>query len=99
MRRSTILLVVGLIALTACSRAGESGPSTGAKNPWTHPHVLRIGEYQDLSGLNPHIVASTSLGNLSQLTMAYLVRYDLHNEPVPELATEVPTQKNGGISR
>ena len=60
---------------------------------------LRIGEYQDLSSLNPHIATALSLGNLSQLTMAYLLRYGAHNEPVPELATEVPTKKNGGISR
>lgn len=31
--------------------------------------------------------------------MAYLVRYDERNRPAPELATDVPTQKNGGISK
>jgi len=35
---------------------------------------------------------------LSQLTMAYLERYDAHNRPVPELAAVVPSQRNGGIS-
>ncbi len=95
---SRALATALLIALAACTRV-DTGATSGAKNPWTIPHTLRIGENQDISGLNPHIVAATALGNLSQLTMAYLVRYDEHNEPVPELATSVPTQKNGGISK
>lgn len=98
MRRAATVVLTALV-LTACTPAGNGGSGANGKNPWTVPHTLRIGEYQDLSGLNPHIVASTSLGNLSQLTMAYLVRYDAQNRPVPELALQVPTQKNGGISR
>ncbi len=35
---------------------------------------------------------------MSQLTMAWLVRYDHDNRPIPELATEVPTKKNHLIS-
>ena len=31
--------------------------------------------------------------------MAYLVKWDEHNQPYPELATEVPTQANGGVSK
>jgi peptide/nickel transport system substrate-binding protein len=31
--------------------------------------------------------------------MAWLIRWDEHNRPQPELATVVPTQTNGGISR
>jgi peptide/nickel transport system substrate-binding protein len=97
--RSLAALAFALI-VPACTPSGTAGGSaTAGRNGTTVAHTLRIGEYQDLSGLNPHIVASTSLGNLSQLTMAYLVRYDEHNRPVPELATEVPTQKNGGVSR
>jgi len=91
------LAVALLLALVACTRVEPTG--VAVKNPWTVPHALRIGEVQDISGLNPHIVAAVALGNLSQLTMAYLVRYDAHNAPVPELATSVPTQRNGGISR
>jgi hypothetical protein len=33
------------------------------------------------------------------MTMAYLVRGDVHSDPiVPELATAVPTKANGGVS-
>lgn len=95
MIRGLVLVVVVLLA-AGCTRVGTT--AAGAKNPWTVPHTLRIGEYQDLSMLNPHLLTSTSLSYLTQLTMAYLVRYDAQNRPVPELATEVPTQKNGLIS-
>jgi peptide/nickel transport system substrate-binding protein len=105
--RPLALALALLAVLTACTRVAQTddpnaarGASPGpARNPKTIAHVLRIGEVQDVSGLNPHIVAETSLGNMSQLTMAYLVRYDAHNAPIPELATVVPTQKNGGISK
>ncbi len=63
------------------------------------PHELRIGDIQDFDNLNPHLTTSLILGNLSQLTMAYLVRYGHDNRPIPELATIVPTQRNGGISK
>lgn len=96
--RRALIAALAAAALSACTRVEQPG-GPGPKNPWTIPHTLRIGEVQDVSGLNPHIVAATSVGDLSQLTMAYLVRYDARDEPVPELATIVPTQANGGISR
>ena len=40
-----------------------------------------------------------TVNNISQLTQAYLVKYDAQNRPYPELVTVVPTQANGGISR
>ncbi|HEX3469306.1 MAG TPA: peptide ABC transporter substrate-binding protein [Candidatus Elarobacter sp.] len=36
---------------------------------------------------------------MSSLTMAWLLRFDRDDRPVPELATAVPTRANGGISR
>ena len=75
------------------------GDTTSGGNGYTQHGTLRIGDTQDVNGLNPHIVTSTSLGNLSEMTMAYLARYDVHNEPVPELATVIPSQANGGISK
>lgn len=93
--------------LAACTRTGETGNSTtqvsGApesrQNSYTIPHTLRMGDIQEFDNLNPHLATSIQLGDLSELTMAYLVRYDVHNRPRPELATEVPTQQNGGISK
>lgn len=61
-------------------------------------HELRFANADDVTTLNPTLSAETTVGLLSQLTMAYLVRYDKANRPIPELATVVPTEKNGGIS-
>jgi peptide/nickel transport system substrate-binding protein len=110
----TILALAALAALLAgCTKtdttatSGTTTTATGAtagteparKNSYTIPHTLRIADTQDFDNLNPHLSTSLILGNLNQLAMAYLVRYDKHNEPTPELATQVPTQENGGISK
>jgi peptide/nickel transport system substrate-binding protein len=94
--------VLAALLLASCSRSVGSG-SQGGGPPRGHRHAaaheLVIGDVQDVNGLNPHLVTALSLGNLTQLTMAYLVRYGADDRPVPELATVVPTQANGGISK
>ena len=61
-------------------------------------HVLRFAEGIDVTTLNPFLATSANVIDLSGLTMAYLVRYDAQRRPVPELATQIPSQRNGGIS-
>jgi len=78
--------------------APGAGQSVTRKNSSTIPHVLRIGDVQNITSLNPHLAAAASLGFMSSLTMAYLVRYDQHNRPMPELASEVPSKRNHLIS-
>ncbi len=75
-------------------QAGQSG-----RHPYTIPHVLRYATAEDIVGLNPHLSQQTVVGYMSSLTMAWLVKYDLHNRPVPELAIAVPTEANGGIGK
>ena len=103
-----ILSIVAVVVMLAgCTKSGGDASSTAGgptasgthKNAYTQPHVLRIGDTQDFDNLNPHLATALILGNLSELTMAYLVRYGHHNEPIPELATVVPTQANGGVSK
>ncbi|MDB5040156.1 MAG: putative 4-phytase [Candidatus Eremiobacteraeota bacterium] len=89
---------------TTATAAGVTGAATTSgevvrKNRFTEPHTLRVGDIQDISTLNPHIGTAASLSYMSELTMAYLVRYDHDNRPVPELATEVPSQANGLVSK
>ncbi|MGH7755528.1 MAG: peptide ABC transporter substrate-binding protein, partial [Vulcanimicrobiaceae bacterium] len=102
MRRRAWLLAA--MALAACSKVdgGTGSATSGAagvrQNSFTVPHVLRFSDGEDIAGLNPHLVQQTSLGQLSSLTMAWLVKFNHENQPIPELATEVPTKENGGIS-
>jgi len=65
---------------------------------YTIPHVLRYATAEDVAGLNPHLTQQTTVGYLSSLTMAWLLKSGSQNEPVPELATEIPTKANHGIS-
>jgi len=97
-KRILALGIAGLIALSACSKSGGAGASASG-NPWTTPHVLRYATAEDINSLNPHLATAATVGMLSQLTMAWLIRWDAHNLPYPELATEVPTQANGGVSK
>jgi len=100
-------LAIGLalaFLASACTKQGgegtASGPQTGARvNSWTRPHVLRYATAEDISSLNPVLSQQTTLGLMAQLTMAWLIRWDRNNHPLPELATQVPTMQNGGISK
>ncbi len=85
-------------SMIACNVAGAPAGGTARHNAFTTPHVLRLGDIGDVKSLNPMFEQQLTLGRLSSLTMAWLVRYDLHNEPIPELATVVPTLANHGIS-
>jgi peptide/nickel transport system substrate-binding protein len=99
--KNVLAAALAALLLAACTKTGNVAATSGgpaAQNARTVPHTLRIGDTQDFDTLNPHLATAITLGNLSQLTMAYFVRYGPDNRPVPELATEVPTEKNGGIS-
>ena len=88
-------------ALAGCTKAASPPGSGGGErhNGTTIAHVLRIGDTADVTTLNPALSATLSLHNIAQMTLAWLVRYDAHNRPMPELALAVPTEANGGISR
>ncbi|HVS46923.1 MAG TPA: peptide ABC transporter substrate-binding protein [Verrucomicrobiae bacterium] len=96
MRLAAALLAI-LVAGTACTRV--DGPTVGGRvNSWTIPHTLRYATAEDISGLNPHFYPQAVVNLLSELTMAYLIRWDEHNRSYPELAMEVPTKANRGVS-
>lgn len=88
-RAASILAVVGM--LCSCTKAGTA--------PGAPTHSLTIADGTgDVPTLNPHLFTETTIGYISELTQAYLVKYDSDNRPYPELVTVVPTQANGGIS-
>ncbi|MBV8602419.1 MAG: peptide ABC transporter substrate-binding protein [Candidatus Eremiobacteraeota bacterium] len=99
MRRALALAATALV-LSGCVRGGEVGGTGAGGAARSHKaHELVYADGQNFTTLNPHFYTASSLQNLSALTMAYLARYGPHNEPIPELATEIPSQANGGISR
>lgn len=98
MRRTVSLALALAVTLASCSKAGTTGDN-GRTNSWTKPHVFTYTDAQDINTLNPHLGTSVSIFYIAQMTMAWLIRFDEKNEPYPELATEVPTQRNGGVSK
>lgn len=95
------LLLAGCTKSESTSQTATTPAAAGGQAPARKgaPHELILGDVQDVANLNPAMVAAVSLGELSQLTEAYLVRYGKDNRPIPELATVVPTQANGGVSK
>jgi peptide/nickel transport system substrate-binding protein len=84
---------------SACSKQQGATTTEGRVNTWTVPHVLTFSDAGDINTLNPHLGQFAAIGLLSSLTMAWLVKWDEHNNPYPELATQIPTQANGGVSK
>jgi peptide/nickel transport system substrate-binding protein len=87
------------LILGGCSKSQPGASEEGRANSWTVPHVLTWSDAGDINTLNPHLGQFAAIGLMSSLTMAWLIKWDEHNDPYPELATEVPTQSNGGVSK
>jgi peptide/nickel transport system substrate-binding protein len=93
--RAAILSLAVLAA--GCTRAaGLSSP--GGRHAGTIPHVLRIADISDPDSLNPYLSTMDLVYDLSSLTYSYLVVADDRGRLIGDLATQVPTVNNGGIS-
>ena len=99
LRKSVALALGAALLLSVCTKAGGTQHAAGRANAWTTPHVLTISDGSDLTTLNPHLSTFAPVANLSEMTMAWLIKWDEHNSPYPELATQVPPQANGGVSK
>jgi peptide/nickel transport system substrate-binding protein len=97
-KRVAFALATALLLLVRTDAGGTQRAAARA-NAWTTPHVLTISDGSDLTTLNPHLSNFASVANLSEMTMAWLLKWDEHNQLYPELATQVPTQSNGGVSK
>ena len=95
-----VLLGAAFAMLAACTRVETAGSGAqGSRAAYTVPHVLRYASASDITGLNPLFSSEAVVLFMSSMTMANFIKTDERGEPtVPELLTEIPTQKNGGIS-
>lgn len=99
-RSSSALLIIAAFAASAiagCSRVATDAGGR-ADHAWTRPGVLRWGEYSEPDTLNPMLSSLQVTVEESMLWAGYLFEYDDRGELVPDLATEVPTVADGGIS-
>lgn len=98
MKRRLLALALAA-AIAGCSRAGAPQQSASGRHPWTIAGHLRIGTPQEPDNLNPMFAHTDATDQIDALIFAPVFRYDERGEFVPELATEVPTYANGGISK
>jgi peptide/nickel transport system substrate-binding protein len=90
------LALAALLALGACAPARNAG--AGGRHSWTRPGVLRLADVSDPDSLNPLLSTMDLSYDLSSLMFSYLVAADAHGHPVGDLARDVPSLANGGIS-
>jgi len=84
-------LTWGLVgALAADSPSPAASPGGKA--------ILRVGTTSDLDNPNPFVGYSGTSYEVFHLNYDFLIGFGTNFEPRPELATEIPTKENGGIS-
>jgi len=92
-----VLCALWCLALLGCTRVDR--PSAGVRHPWTVAGLLRIGSPDEPDNLNPMFAHTDATDQVDALLFAPVFRYGPSGELIPELATEVPSYGNGGISK
>jgi peptide/nickel transport system substrate-binding protein len=89
-----------LVLLIPCTLAGCSKieGSAAGRHAWTQAGNLRVGLNEEPKNLNPLLFGTTTEDFIDRLMFEPLLSADAHGNPVPMLATVVPTMANGGIS-
>jgi peptide/nickel transport system substrate-binding protein len=92
------LAAAGTGALSGCTKVETANAPSSTGNPWTKHGILRIAGLSEPDSLNTVVGNQQIDTDLSMFWAGYLFNWSDKDEFVPELATEVPTLENGGIS-
>jgi peptide/nickel transport system substrate-binding protein len=92
-----LAVAVALLAAAGCMRI-DSETQSGAQRPGSIPGTLRYADVQEVEGLNPLLRIQAVGTDLDMFVYGFFFNLDNKMRFVPELATEVPTRANGGIS-
>jgi len=91
---AAVLLVVGGLAWGLTSSFATSAPPS----PASGKVILRLGWTSEPDNLNPFIGYADDTYEIWALNYSYLFGSGNYNQPTLDLASEFPTQQNGGIS-
>jgi peptide/nickel transport system substrate-binding protein len=91
MKRAAALVCAAVFCL--CPSSAERAAAAGAAL-----HELTFADGSDVQKLNPLLITTYEENYTAQLTGAFLTRLGPDRKPVAELAREVPSQRNGGVS-
>ena len=96
MKRLIVLAVIAAALLgPVAARAASSSPSPAAS---AEPLVYRIGLQSDVDNMNPFSTYNTLPWECFRVGYNFLTWYDADYRPVPDLASEVPSLENGGVT-
>lgn len=87
------------LVLASCTQTQNGAPTGGRHNPWTQPGVVRLGEPDEPDSLNPMFGHTYATDEAGAMIFSYFLRYDADGNFIPDLATQVPSYANGGISK
>ena len=90
------------LSAAACAKIGDTtgGPSGAGGGSHGVPGELRVATQRSPNTLNPILSAFTTEGFINRLSFDNLITTDAGGKHlIPVLASDVPTQANGGISR
>ncbi|GAC1520077.1 MAG: peptide ABC transporter substrate-binding protein [Vulcanimicrobiaceae bacterium] len=100
--RATLARAAGFATLATLASACAPVPDAAhgaSSHAWTKRDTVRIGFYEEPDTLNPVISQMSFSTDVFQLVYDGLIRFDDRGRPVPDLARELPTLANGGISK
>jgi peptide/nickel transport system substrate-binding protein len=98
-RALTFFALVGALSSSGCGNRADALSAIGNRvNHWTVPGVLRIETTSTPDTLNPLLGQESIDTDLSMFWAGHLFNWSDEGQMIPELATEVPTVANGGIS-
>lgn len=92
------LVVLLLAGATSCSKVSTNTQGAPPQHGGTIPGVLRFADIGEPENLSTLLSTQYITVDLSYLMYSYFFNVDDHDNFVPEIATEVPTVQNGGIS-
>src|SRR5579864_7220139 len=96
---ASAFIALFLIALTGCTKVSTGVGNTGNQSAaGPVPGVLRYAEIAEPDNLSTLLSTQIVTVDLSYLMFSYFFNVDDHDNFVPEIATEVPTLQNGGLS-
>lgn len=95
-----LLAIVGSLLSAGCGQRADALAQIGDRvNHWTIPGDLRIETTEVPDTLNPLLGNESVDTDISMFWAGHLFNWSDDRQMIPELATEVPTVSNGGISR
>ena len=98
-RMASILALAAAAVMAGCSSNPSASTSNGGGEVPYQPGTLRIADIEEPDTLNPYISTVITSIDLSYLWGSFFFNVDDKNQFVPEVALEVPTLANGGISQ